>query len=86
MGQREKRYLNWLNNPKTVSFDELSSFRTGLGYTRTQSGGGGSHYKFVHADAIAEPLVIPRPHGKFIKQRYVQIALKQVESLAILDI
>jgi hypothetical protein len=77
LGKLEKLYQRALNNPGSVSFDELSRLLQFWGFTVRQPRGGSSHYVYKRG-AIA--LSIPRD-GKGVKPIYVKRAMAVLESI-----
>jgi hypothetical protein len=74
MTQREKLLQRLRNNPDNVSFDTLASLLQAYGFV-LRTGGGGSHFVFIHSGC--SPLVVPfaRPVGRV----YVKRALDLIE-------
>lgn len=62
-------------NPKTVRFEELDLLLSKAGFTRSQPGGGSSHYIYRKNDC---KLVVPRKQP-FILQVYVIRVIKILE-------
>ena len=71
MSKREKLIRRMLNNPKTVSFDELVGVLEFEGCELQSSSG--SHHTYTHPD-LDGILTVPykRPH---VKRRYVEQAI-----------
>lgn len=75
MTQLEKLYQRVKNNPKTVRFEELDRVLIRAGFTRSQPGGGSSHYVYRKGD---KKLVVPH-RRPFIKEIYVKRAVELLE-------
>jgi len=79
MTKREKREATIRVNPKNVRFSDLDLVLKHYHFSRSQPGGGSSHYTYNHSD-LPDILTIPF-NQPFIKRPYVMDALRAIDAV-----
>jgi len=80
MTKAEKLLQRIRNNPKQVTFADLETVLRRTGFEKRQSGGGSSHFNYVH-DALPEEIItVPykRPHVPVV---YVEKTLAAIDKV-----
>lgn len=78
MTQFDKLYIQIVNNPKDVKFQDLDKLLRRFGFNCRQSRKGSSHFTYYHPEL---PDILPVPKERPIKAVYVKKAIALIEKL-----